>query len=116
MPKSPDPVVQRARGNRAEMTSAEDRLWSLLRNRRLGHKFRRQHPIGRYVIDFACPAIHLVIEVDGASHEAPDQRAFDAARTDYLHMNGWRVMRIPNVDVLQSLGHVEAAILARLEA
>jgi very-short-patch-repair endonuclease len=47
------------------MPSAETRMWSMLRDRRLGYKFRRQHPIGDYVVDFACPSIHLVIEVDG---------------------------------------------------
>jgi very-short-patch-repair endonuclease len=108
-------VVQRARANRRNPTSAESRMWSLLRDRRLRYKFRRQHPICKYVVDFACPAIHLVIEVDGASHDTDEQRAFDEVRTEYLQQSGWRVLRVPNDHVYQSIGEVEAAIWAILE-
>ncbi len=90
-------------------------MWSLLRDRRLHYKFRRQHPIGKYVVDFACPAIHLVIEVDGPNHETGEQRAFDERRTLYLEQSGWRVLRVPNDHVYQSLGDVEAAIWTILE-
>jgi|CXWL01.1.fsa_nt_gi very-short-patch-repair endonuclease len=90
-------------------------MWSLLRDRRLRYKFRRQHPIGKYVVDFACPAIHLVIEVDGPNHETREQRVFDARRTVYLEQSGWRVLRVPNDHVYQSLGDVEAAIWTILE-
>jgi very-short-patch-repair endonuclease len=108
-------VLQRARANRRNPTSAESRMWSLLRDRRLRYKFRRQHPIGRYVVDFACPAIHLVIEVDGPSHDTDEQRAFDETRTEYLERSGWRVLRVANYDVYQSLSEVESAICAILE-
>ena len=109
------PVVKRARANRREPTSAEIRLWTALRDRRLTYKFRRQHPIGPYVVDFACPAVGLVIEVDGPSHATDAQRAFDQQRSEYLEANGWRVLRVPNDHVYQSLGEVEAAIWAILE-
>jgi len=66
-------------------------------------------------VDFACPAIHLVIEVDGPSHLTPEQRAFDDSRTEYLNSVGWRMLRVPNEHVYQSLGEVEAAIYAILE-
>jgi very-short-patch-repair endonuclease len=115
MPSDPSPIIQRARAGRADMTNAEKRLWSLLRDRRLAYKFRRQHPIGDYVVDFACTAIHLVIEVDGPSHETREQREFDAMRDEYLMFKGWRVMRIPNAHVFQSVGEVEVAIRAILE-
>ncbi len=108
-------IIQRARANRCNPTSAESRLWSLLRDRRLAYKFRRQHPIGIYVVDFACPAIHLVIEVDGPSHNNAEQRAFDEARAEYLMFAGWKLLRVPNEHVYQSLGEVEAAIRAILE-
>ncbi len=108
-------IVQRARANRRNPTSAEARMWSLLRDRRLAYKFRRQHQIGGYVVDFACPAIHLIIEVDGPSHATPEQRAFDEARTEALRLAGWRVLRMPNERVYHSLGEVEAAIRAILE-
>ena len=87
----------------------------MLRDRRLRYKFRRQHPIGAYVVDFACPAVHLVLEVDGPSHEQTEQRAFDEAREIYLNKRGWRVLRIKNVDVLQSARDVEDAIWKFLE-
>ena len=87
-PVSANPVVQRARLGRRRLTSAEARLWSLLRDRRLRYKFRRQHSIGKFVVDFACPTIRLIIEVDGWSHEAEAQRAFDAERDDYLTARG----------------------------
>jgi very-short-patch-repair endonuclease len=108
-------VVQRARAYRRNPTSAEERMWSLLRDRRLRYKFRRQHPIGKFVVDFACPGIHLVIEVDGPSHDGQEQRAFDETRTEYLEQAGWRVLRVPNNHVYQSVGEVEAAIWAILE-
>src|SRR5215467_8291641 len=112
---SPDPIIERARANRKNPTNAEARLWSLLRDRRLAYKFRRQHPIGRYVVDFACPAIHLIVEVDGASHDDPEQVAFDEMRSDDLRRAGWKVLRVPNEHVYLSLGEVEAAIRGILE-
>jgi very-short-patch-repair endonuclease len=108
-------IIQRARANRHNPTSAESRLWSLLRDRRPAYKFRRQHPIGIYVVDFACPAIHLIIEIDGPNHTNAEQRAFDDLRTEYLTFAGWRVLRAPNEHVYQTLGEVEAAIRAILE-
>ncbi|MES1202268.1 MAG: endonuclease domain-containing protein [Pseudomonadota bacterium] len=110
MKRNPD-TVSRARTNRRELTSAEDKLWSLLRGRRLaGRKFRRQHVIGIYAFDFACPAIKLVIEVDGPSHDDTEQKAFDDQRTEYLQSSGWRVLRIKNDDIYQAFGEVEAQI------
>ncbi|MBS0385725.1 MAG: endonuclease domain-containing protein [Proteobacteria bacterium] len=111
----PDPIIERARGNRKNPTNAETRMWSLLRDRRLNYKFRRQHPIGPYVVDFACSSIHLIIEVDGPSHSDPEQRAFDAMRSEYLRLAGWTILRVPNEHVYLSLGEVEAAIRGILE-
>ncbi|MDX2274057.1 MAG: DUF559 domain-containing protein [Hyphomonadaceae bacterium] len=112
MKRNPD-SVRRARESRAEMTNAETKLWSLLRDRRLiSRKFRRQHTIGIYVVDFACPALHLVIEVDGPSHDAEDQKVFDAQRTEYLQREGWRVIRFKNDEVYQSFGYVQERIIA----
>lgn len=100
---------------RKDASSAEAKLWSLLRDRRLiKRKFRRQHPIGAFVADFACPAIKLVIEVDGASHDTADQAAWDEMKTDYLRLEGWRVLRIRNDDVYQAFGEVEARIIAEV--
>lgn len=88
---------------RKEPTNAEERLWRILRSQRYrGVKFRRQHAIGPYVVDFACIAARLVLEVDGASHEREDQRAFDAQRTAFLERAGWRVRRLNNADVFEA--------------
>jgi very-short-patch-repair endonuclease len=107
--------VRRARESRKNQTSAEAKLWSLLRDRRLiKRKFRRQHPIGIYVVDFACPTARLVIEVDGPSHDNAEQQAFDQQRTEYLEREGWRVMRFKNEDVYGALWHVEQQVVSAI--
>jgi very-short-patch-repair endonuclease len=112
--RDPD-SVRRARESRKDQTNAETKLWSLLRDRRLiKRKFRRQHPIGPWVADFACPAIHLAIEVDGPSHDTPDQKAWDDMKTEYLRTSGWRVMRMKNADIYQAFGEVEAQIISTI--
>lgn len=94
---------------------AEEKLWALLRNRRLiSRKFRRQHTIGPWVADFACPAIHLVIEVDGPSHETADQKAWDEMKEEYLRKSGWRVLRITNTNVYQSFDEVQTQIITAI--
>ncbi|MBL8544119.1 MAG: endonuclease domain-containing protein [Hyphomonadaceae bacterium] len=114
MKHDPD-SVRRAREGRKNQTGAEEKLWSLLRNRKvIARKFRRQHPIGPWVADFACPAIKLVIEVDGPSHDTLDQQAWDEMKTECLRTSGWRVIRITNADVYQALGEVEARIIAEI--
>ena len=106
-------AIRRAREGRKNPTRAEEKLWSLLRDRRLiKRKFRRQHPIGPWVADFACPAIRLAIEVDGPSHDNADQRAWDEMKESYLHANGWRLLRIKNADVYLAFGEVEAQIVS----
>lgn len=114
MKRDPD-SVRRARANRKDPTRAEEKLWSLLRDRRLiKRKLRRQHPIGPWVADFACPAIKLAIEVDGPSHDTADQQVWDDMKTEYLRTSGWRVMRIKNADVYQAFGEVEALIISEI--
>jgi very-short-patch-repair endonuclease len=94
---------ERARRNRRELTAAEAKLWAILRGRRYrGVKFRRQHAIGPYVVDFACVSARLVLEVDGASHEQPEQRAFDVERTAFLEKAGWCVKRLTNADAFEA--------------
>ena len=89
------PAGERARGLRAVSSDAEKVLWFLLRDRRFsGYKFRRQRPVGRYVVDFVCLARMLIVELDGAQHETPEARRADAERTAYLEQKGYRVHRI----------------------
>jgi very-short-patch-repair endonuclease len=102
---------QRARQLREFSTDAERRMWSALRDRRLSrYKFRRQHPIGRYIVDLACTEYRLVIELDGSQHA---DNAADARRTAWLESQGWRMVRFWNNDVL---GNIDGVIEAVLEA
>lgn len=75
-------------------------VWSLLRNRRmLGLKFRRQHVIAGFVVDFYCAELRLILEIDGGVHNRPEQAAYDAARAAHLEARGFRVVRIGNAEV-----------------
>jgi len=101
--------VTNARALRKSMTEAEKRLWSILRNRQVdGLKFRRQHPIGSYVADFACFEHRLVIEADGGQH---NESIGDEKRTEALNAAGWRVLRFWNSDILENLEGVRAMIV-----
>jgi very-short-patch-repair endonuclease len=93
-------------------TPAEAELWKLLRGSTLGVKFRRQHAIGQFVIDFYCAAARLVVEVDGESHDGRDED--DAARTQYLEAHGLRVLRFSNEEVLLRLDEVAERILREI--
>jgi very-short-patch-repair endonuclease len=98
-----------ARELRRELTPAERALWAVLRGRRLGGlRFRCQHPVGPFVLDFCCPAAKLTIEVDGAVHDSQQEQ--DAARTEHLEQYGYRVLRFTNVQVLTDLDSVLDAI------
>ncbi|MGE0257044.1 MAG: endonuclease domain-containing protein [Alphaproteobacteria bacterium] len=107
-----DPRHAQARALRRDATDAERRLWRALREAAPAVRFRRQHPVGRYVLDFACPAHGLAIEVDGGQHAADAAR--DAARTAALAGHGYRVIRFWNNDVLENTEGVVAAILREL--
>ncbi|MCA3718405.1 MAG: endonuclease domain-containing protein [Brevundimonas sp.] len=96
-------IVETARRLRREMTPPEARLWLALRGNRLGVKFRRQHPIGRYVLDFYCAELKLAVEVDGRGHEHPDQMRQDRARTGWLATQGVQVVRLAAEDVRTEL-------------
>ena len=102
-------VIQRARRLRKTLTGPEAILWLHLRDRQVaGLRFRRQVPISRFVVDFACLSIRLVVEVDGGVH---DLRAFDDARRDaWLRSQGFTVIRFTNGDVRNRLNDVLAEI------
>jgi very-short-patch-repair endonuclease len=102
-----------ARTLRSGMTDAEQRLWSSLRGKQLfGHKFRRQHPVGPYIADFACVEMKLVVELDGGQHQ--EQVAYDERRTAFMRMHGWTVLRFWNNDVLGNLEGVLATVIDAL--
>jgi len=85
---------------------AEARLWAKVRNRGLGFKIRRQHPIWRFIADFYCAEAKLVIEVDGDSHTEADQAEYDAARTEWLETREYKVIRFMNDDIYKHLNDV----------
>ncbi|MFD2274099.1 endonuclease domain-containing protein [Undibacterium arcticum] len=103
-----------ARSLRSDMTDVERMLWRALRGKQLEHsRFRRQHPIGPYIADFACLDKKLVIELDGGQHQ--DRIAYDARRTAFfLQLQGWQVVRFWNNDVLNNLDGVLATVVDAL--
>jgi very-short-patch-repair endonuclease len=90
--------MRTARQQRRQMSLPEVKLWALLRRSPCGVGFRRQHPIGPYVADFYCPAVKLVIEVDGRTHDFTVER--DEVRDDYIQNLGLKIIRIPASEVL----------------
>jgi very-short-patch-repair endonuclease len=100
---------ERARELRRDQTKAERRLWRAIRDRQIeGMKFRRQMPVGPYIVDFACPTGRLIVELDGGQHA--EQRARDEARSRFLASQGYRVLRFWNNEVIENLEGVLAAI------
>jgi very-short-patch-repair endonuclease len=105
----------RAKAFRRQMTPPEARLWTQLRASRFaGHKFRRQHPIGPYILDFYCPAARLAVEVDGAIHGCEDAQVHDRRRTAWLSTRGIRVIRVRAVHVRDELDGVMRYILGAI--
>ena len=99
-----------ARSMRGSPTDAESRLWRLLRDRRLdGLKFRRQVPVGPYIVDFLCVASRLIVEADGSQHA---ESSHDEVRDAYLLHEGWRVARFWNHEIVQNRAGVLETILA----
>jgi very-short-patch-repair endonuclease len=102
-------LVPRARAMRREMTSAERHLWYRCLTG-LPWKFRRQRPFGRFIVDFYCPSLKLVIEVDGDSHFDEAAEAYDRERTTYLNSLGLEVVRFTNLEVIRQTEAVSAKL------
>jgi very-short-patch-repair endonuclease len=108
-------IVTAARHLRVHLTPAEKILWEALRKRQLnGLKFRCQHPVESFIVDFYCPQLRLIIEVDGGVHE--QQVEYDAARTESLNHLGYRVMRFHNREVISNLSQVLQQIAEVIES
>lgn len=100
-------IHKRAKELRKQMTPAEKVLWNFLKNKSLeGFKFRRQHPIDKYIVDFYCHQKKLVIEVDGSIHDQLDQKEYDSGRTSVLEEFGLKVIRFRNEEVLDNFQSV----------
>lgn len=106
---------ERARSLRKSRTSAERRLWWKLRDlKNAGFKFRRQVPIDRYVVDFACLSNRLIVEVDAGTHSTEEEIAGDRSREDYLRDQGFRVLRVWNSEVRENIEGVVDTIVGAL--
>ena len=114
-PPLPRDLLGYARQMRADCTDPELLLWHVLRERRFeGFKFRRQHPIGRCIVDFYCHQAKLAIELDGGDHDLDQQAAYDTQRDAALQTTGIRVLRFWNTDVFQNPKGVLAEIYEQL--
>ena len=104
-------IIERARHLRRKMTLPEVLLWTELRGRKFdGLRFRRQHPLGPYILDFYCDTPKLAVEVDGAGHDHPDAMRHDSARDAWLAAHGVLVLRLPASLVLSDLEEALQAI------
>jgi very-short-patch-repair endonuclease len=102
-----------AKQNRQSMTAAEEILWHRLRSNKLGCKFRRQHPISKFIADFYCASHKLVIEIDGEYHA--QQKQADLERDDYLNSLNIKVIRFTNEQVIENLDIVLKEIQQTLQ-
>ena len=110
-------LTARAQVLRRRQTKAERLLWKQLANRQIaGAKFRRQQPIGRYIVDFVSFERRLVIEVDGGHHDEDDTRISDEDRTSWFEANGYKIIRFWNNEVEKNLDGVLERILEALHA
>jgi very-short-patch-repair endonuclease len=108
-------LVEQARGLRKKQTSAEDALWELIRNRQLTDlKFRRQHQIGDYIVDFFCAEQGLVVELDGSAHDSEERKKVDKKRDAYLQSLGHKVLRFQNHRVFDDTENLLKEIIATL--
>ena len=102
----------RAKAMRWPMTRAEVILWTRLQRGRLNHfHFRKQHPVGPYIADFACVPSRVLIEVDGETHWQEDARRRDARRTSFLEREGWTILRVWNSEVYDNEAGVVETVL-----
>ena len=106
------PEVYVARKLRRAMSLPEVLVWQRLKNEQTGVRFRKQHPIGSFVVDFYCAATRTVIEIDGEVHNRADRPARDADRDRFLTENGYRVIHIPAADILRDADRATDALAA----
>jgi very-short-patch-repair endonuclease len=111
MVSAPKRTVKRARRLRVDMSLPEVMFWNILRTRPGGLKFRRQHPVGPYVLDFYCLERRVAIEIDGIAHDMGDRPTRDAARDAWLLARRIKIFRIAAKDVLKDAGAAAQSIV-----
>jgi len=105
-----------ARNLRKNQTPQEAKMWSILRNYQIdGLKFKRQYPIGDYIVDFVCKDIKLVIEIDGSQHNESPNIEYDEKRTKYLNSKSYTVLRFWNNDIDKNIDGVYEKILETIK-
>ena len=113
---APPDSFAKAKFLRDNMTDAEKFLWEKLKNNQLkGFKFRRQHPIHIYIVDFYCHKLKLVIEIDGGYHDSKDQKILDAERSEILKFQKLKVIRFTNDEVLGNIDFVIRKIEEKID-
>ncbi len=107
-----DQSFKQARRDLRDQTTIQEKiLWRYLRGSRLGYKFRRQHSIGPYIVDFYCAQKRLIIEIDGSQHSENEIRTYDQTRTEYLESLHHKVLRFWNNDINTNIN----AVLDRIQ-
>ncbi|ATA72906.1 leucine--tRNA ligase [Capnocytophaga sp. H4358] len=107
-------LAEKAKDLRNNMTQAETILWEKLKSKKLDAKFRRQHVIGDYIVDFVCLAKRLIIEIDGGYHNAENQQVLDKERTEILNELGFEVIRFTNEEVISDIDNILQKIQEKL--
>ena len=108
-------LKQLAYQNRKNPTQGEALLWEAVKGKQLGIPFRRQHIIGQFIADISCPALKLIIEVDGGYHQIPDQQFPDAQRTAWLEAKGYTTLRFSNEEVIADTSRVIETIKDKMQ-
>jgi len=99
--------IEKSRQLRKNMTPQERKLWCIIRNRQFfGYRFRRQFPLGQYIVDFICREKKIIIEIDGGQHNEIKNIQYDNERTEYLILEGYKVLRFWNNDIDKNIGGV----------
>lgn len=108
-------TLENAKNLRKNPTEPEKRLWSALKSKQLGVSFRKQHPIGKYIVDFICLDKKIIIEVDGHTHSTEEEKLNDDNRSEFLNDTGYKVLRFWNKDIIDNLEGVISTIQTKLK-
>lgn len=103
-------LVERAHKMRKEPTEEENKIWHILL-KNIRPRFLRQRVIGNYIVDFCCPKLKLIIEVDGEQHYMPENENYENKRTEFLEQKGYKVLRYYNSDINKLIRNIELSII-----